>query len=131
MQQRTIRRVLWLAGLAMAPFPILAFGPGSVPPLHHLELGLISLAFAVLERTGGVVISLATLFLLQGVAYAALLWLGAALLAKGLAHMTPLSRTRIAVAVVTLGLAIGLTQPVYETPFSARSARSTLLEVYW
>jgi hypothetical protein len=131
MQERTIRRLLWAAALVMAPFPILALGPGSVPPLHHLELGLLSLAFAALERTGGVVISLATLFLLQGVAFGALCWLAAALAAKLLARLGPLARTRIASGAVVLALAITVSHPVYDTPFSSRSAHSTLLGVYW
>ena len=130
MSPRAVRRLLWLAALVVVPLPILAFGPGRVPAAHQLELGLLALAFGVLESMEGVTLTLAGLFLGSAVLYAALLWLPAWGLARGLAKLPPATRTRFALLVVMLGVAFAAVEPIYETPFSSRSARSTLLGVY-
>lgn len=130
MSRRAIRWWLWLAALAAAPVPLFGIGSARVPPLHHLELGLLALAFTLAERAQGVGPLLAGIFLGQALAWALALWLAAALLARGLSRLPPLLRTRATLILVVLGLALAVAQPIYHTPYSAHAARSTLLGVY-
>jgi hypothetical protein len=127
---RAVRRLLWVAALFVVPFPILAFGPGLVPAAHQLELGLLALAFGMAESMQGVTLTLAVAFLVPGLTFAALLWLPAWLVAHVLGKLPPHTRMRAALLLVMLGVAFTLASPIYETPFSSRSARSTLLDVY-
>jgi hypothetical protein len=126
-----VRRLLFLAAIFAVPLPILAVGPGLVPAAHQLELGLLALAFGVAESAQGVTLALAAAFLVPGLVYAAGLWLAAWLLANGLAKLPSTTRTRAALLLVMLGVAFALAEPIYVTPFSSRSARSSLLGVYW
>jgi hypothetical protein len=128
---RAVRRLLWIAAVFALPLPILAFGPGLVPAAHQLELGLLALAFGVVESMQGVTLALAAAFLVPGLVYAAGLWLAAWLLARALAKLPSTTRTRAALLLVMLGVAFALAEPIYVTPFSSRSARSSLLGVYW
>jgi len=128
---RAMRRLLWLAALVALPLPIVGIGSGRVPALHHLELGVLALAFTVLERAQGIGPLLAALFLGQALVFALALWLAAALVARLLSRLPPLLRTRAALFVVVLGLALAVMQPLYRTPYSAHGARSNLLGVYW
>lgn len=130
MSPRALRRLLFAAALFVVPFPILAFGPGSVPAAHQLQLGLLALAFGALESTEGVTLTLAAAFLVPGLLYGAILWLAAWVLARLFGRLPPHPRTRLALLLVTLGVALAAVEPIYETPFSSRSARSTLLGVY-
>jgi hypothetical protein len=131
MSPRAVRRLLFLAALVTVPAPILAFGPGLVPAAHQLELGLLALAFGAIESTQGVTLVLAAAFLVPGLLYTALLWVAAWLLARALAKLPSTTRTRAALFLVMLGVAFAVAEPVYVTPFSSRSARSSLLGVYW
>ena len=130
MSSRAVRRLLWAVAVFVVPLPIVAFGPGLVPAAHQLELGLLALAFGVVESMQGVTLALAVAFLVPGLIYAALLWFPAWLLARGLAKLPPTTRTRAALLLVMLGVAFAAVEPIYETPFSSRSARSSLLGVY-
>ena len=131
MSPRAVRWLLFLAALVAVPLPILAFGPGLVPAAHQLELGLLALAFGAVESTQGVTLLLAAAFLVPGLVYAALLWLAASLLARALAKLPAPTRTRAALLLVLLGIGLAAAEPIYETPFSSRSSRSSLLGVYW
>jgi hypothetical protein len=128
---RAVRRLVWIAAVFALPLPILAFGPGLVPAAHQLELGLLALAFGAVESMQGVTLLLAAAFLVPGLVYAALLWLAAWLVARALARLPSTTRTRAALLLVMLGVGFASATPIYETPFSSRSARSTLLGVYW
>jgi glucan phosphoethanolaminetransferase (alkaline phosphatase superfamily) len=128
---RAVRWLLWLAALFVVPLPTVAFGPGLVPAAHQLELGLLALAFGAVESTEGVTLLMASLFLVSGLVYAALLWLLAWLAARVLTPLAPTTRTRLALLLVMLGVALAVAEPVYRTPFSSRSASSNLLGVYW
>ena len=130
MSERTLRWLLWLAAVAALPVPLFGIGSGRVPPLHQLELGILALVFTLLERAQGIGPLLSAIFLGQALAYAAVLWLAARLAARLLSRLPPLSRTRVAFFLVVLGLALAIAQPIYRTPFSARSAHSKLLDVY-
>lgn len=130
MSPRAVRRLLWVASLFVVPLPILALGPGLVPAAHQLELGLLALAFGVLESMQGVTLTLAMAFLIPGAIYAALLWVAAWVAARVLARLPATTRTRAALLLVMLGVAFAVAEPIYETPFSSRSAHSNLLGVY-
>jgi hypothetical protein len=128
--RRALRWLLWLAAMAALPVPLFGIGTGRVPPLHQLELGVLALAFTLLERAQGIGPLLVGLFLGQALVYAVLLWLAAGFAAAALSRLPPLSRTRVACFLVVLGLALAIMQPIYRTPYSARSAHSKLLDVY-
>lgn len=130
MSPRAARWWLWLAALAALPVPIFGVGSGRVPPLHHLELGALALAFTVAERAQGMGPLLAAIFLGQALAWALVLWLAAGLAARLLSRLPPLARTRATLFLVVLGLALAAAQPIYRTPYSAHAARSTLVDVY-
>ena len=130
MSPRAVRWLLFLVAVFVVPLPILALGPGFVPAAHQLELGLLALAFGMLESMQGITLALAVAFLVPGAVYAALLWVAAWALARGLAELPPTTRTRAALLLVMLGVGFAGARPIYETPFSARSARSTLFGVY-
>jgi hypothetical protein len=125
-----MRWLLFVAALAALPLPIVGIGSGRVPALHHFELGLLALAFTLLERAQGIGPLLSALFLGQALVFALALWLAAGLLAKLLSRLPPLARTRVTLFLIVLGLALAIAQPIYRTPYSARSADSTLLGVY-
>jgi hypothetical protein len=125
-----MRWLLWLAALVAMPVPSIGLGAGRMPPLHQLELGGLALAFTLLERAQGVGPLIAALFLGQALAWALALWLAAALAARLLSRLPPLLRTRAALFLVVLGVALALMQPIYRTPYSAHAARSNLLDVY-
>jgi hypothetical protein len=130
MSERAMRRFLWLALLVAAPLPLAGIAPALVPPLHQLELGALALAFSVAEQAQGVGPMIAALLLAQGLGWAALLWLLAAGVARLLRGWPPLTRTRAAFFLVVLGVGLAVAQPLYRTPYSARSPRSNLVEVY-
>lgn len=130
MSRRTVRWLLFSAALLALPVPSVGLGSGLMPPLHQLELGALALAFTVLERAQGVGPLIAALFLGQALGWALALWLAAALLARLLAGLPPLFRTRVAVFAIVLGLALAVMQPIYRTPYSAHAARSNLIGVY-
>ena len=130
MSPRAMRWLLWLAALALLPVPIVGIGSGRVPPLHHLELGALALAFTLLERAQGIGPLLSALFLGQALIYALALWLAAGLVAKLLSGLPPLARTRATFFLIVLGLALAIAQPIYRTPYSAHAARSNLIGVY-
>jgi hypothetical protein len=127
---RAVRWWLFLAAVAVLPIPFFGIGTGLVPPLHQLELGALALAFTLLERAHGMGPLIAALFLGQALGWALVLWLAAALAARLLARLPPLTRTRATLFLVVLGVALAVAQPLYHTPYPARSARSSLLELY-
>jgi hypothetical protein len=128
---RAIRWLLWLAAFAALPLPLLGMSEATVPALHQLQLGALALAFTLLERAQGMGPLLSALFLGQALLWAALLFAAAALVARLLARVPPFARTRLTLFVVVLGLALAAAQLVYRTPYSSRSAESSLLGVYW
>ncbi len=119
------RLCLWLALVLALPVPIWLLGPGSVPVGHLVELGSAAATFGAAESFRGVVGLTALVFLGQALLYAALLWLVATLLARAG------GRFRGALLVlVLLGLVAACLVPVYHSPYNARAAQVTLVEVY-
>lgn len=131
MSPRGVRRLLWLAAVFLVPAPMIGLGAGWSPPAHHLEIALLTLIFGVVESMHGITLTLLASFLLPALFYVALLWPLAWLVARLLATLPPLTRTRAALLVVMLGAGYAVAVPIYDTPFSNRSERSTLLGVYW
>ena len=127
---RGSRWLIWLTLLVAAPVPLFGIGSGRVPPLHQLELGVLALAFTLLERAQGIGPLLSGLFLGQALAWAAALWLVAWLVSRGLEALPPLTRRRATLLLVGLGLAFASAQPLYRTPYSAHTAHSSLWQVY-
>ena len=131
MSPRALRRLLWLAAVFLVPAPMIGLGAGWAPPAHHLEMALLTLLFGIVESMHGITLTLFASFLVPALVYVALLWPLAWLAARLLTPLPPLTRTRAALLVVMLGAGYALAVPVYDTPFSNRSQRSTLLGVYW
>ena len=130
MSPRAAQRLLFAGALLMAPTPILLLGPGWVPPLRLLELGLATLAFGVVENARGSLPAVAGVLLGQAVLYAALLWAGAALAARALRRLPPRAVAALTWSVLAASLLLTAGADVYQTPFAADSARSGLLGVF-
>ena len=131
MSEKAARRTLFVAGLLLVPFPVLLLGPGLVPPARHLLLGLVGYTLAVAEGASPVGLTISTAFVLQALAYGLVVWLGAWVLARGLAQLAPHTRLRLTLLTVMVAAGLAFSQPVYHTPFSAKTAHSNLLELYW
>lgn len=130
MSPRTAQWLLFAGGLLMAPAPVLLLGPGWVPPLRLLELGLASLAFGVWESARGALPAVTALLLGQAALYAALLWAGAALAARALRGLPPRAVAALTWSVLVASLLLTASADVYQTPFAADTARSGLLGVF-
>ena len=116
---------LWIVLLLALPVPIWMLGPGRVPVLHILELGCVAIAFGAAESFRGVVGATAAIFAGQALVYAAILYALVALLVRPAGRF----RTRL-VTFAALLLVAACFARVYHSPYHARAARVTLLEVY-
>jgi len=125
MSLRSTRFWLWFALVLALPVPIWLLGPGNVPVGHLVELGAAAMAFGAAESFRGVVGLTALVFLGQALVYAALLWLVATLLARGGARFRG-----VLLALVVVGLVAACFVRVYHSPYNARAAQVTLVEVY-
>ena len=125
MSARSTRLLLWFALVLALPVPIWLLGPGNVPVGHLVELGSAAVAFGAAEDFRGVVGLTALVFLGQALVYAALLWLAAASLARLGARFRA-----VLLAVVALALVAACFVRVYQSPYNARAAQVTLVEVY-
>ena len=123
------RRLLWITLLLVVPVPIVIVGPGHVPPLRIIELGLITGSVMVVEQAGGAVPLLTVLMLFQGALYAGLLWLLVSA-AVGLARRWNIAVGTPAAILIVLALVLASAVPLYRDPYQADSSRSTLLHVY-
>jgi hypothetical protein len=126
----TCRRILFVAGFFLLPFPVFGLGPGLVPAARFLMLAGVSAAFAVLESAAGVVLLLTATFLVQAMLYGAVVWGLAWALARLVGQLAPLARQRAMLLIVLLSLGYFLLNPVYRTPFSPDRAQSSLAELY-
>jgi hypothetical protein len=125
-----MRWLLWLAALIALPLPLFGLESGRVPALYQLELGALSATFSLLERAQGVGPMVALLFLGQGLAWALVLWLGAALLARLFSRLPPRLRSRAALYLVVLGFAFAILKPIYLNPYSSHALQTNLLDLY-
>ena len=125
MSVRGVRLVLWIALLLALPVPIWLLGPGRVPVLHILELGLVAIAFGAAESFRGVVGGAAAIFAGQALVQAALLYAVAALLVRAMGRFRMLLLAFAALLLVAACFA-----RIYHSPYHARTSQVTLLEVY-
>ena len=125
MSVRSARLWLWVVLLVALPIPIWLLGPGHVPVLHIFELGLVAIAFGAAEGFRGVVGGTAAIFVGQALVQAAILYALAALLVRAMGRF----RTHLVACAVLLLVAACFTR-IYHSPYRARTAQVTLLEVY-
>ncbi len=120
MRQTTARRLLWLGLLVFLPVPFISVQPGLVPVIRLLLLG--SLAGGVALQDPDYLSRLFTLmFLGQGLAWAAVLYVAARVAAGRLPAAAP-------IAIVAV-LAVGSLFPIYTTPFSSSGTTSSILQI--
>jgi hypothetical protein len=125
MSVRSVRLWLWIGLLLALPVPIWLLGPGHVPTLHILELGLIAIAFGAAESFHGVVGGAAAIFAGQALVYAGILYALVALLVRAIGRF----RTHLLAFAALLVIAACFAR-VYHSPYHARTSHVTLLEVY-
>ncbi len=125
MSVRSVRVWLWVVLLVALPVPIWLLGPGHVPVLHIFELGLVAIAFGAAESFRGVVGSAAAIFVGQALVDAAILYAFVALLVRAVGRF----RTQL-LAFAALLLVVACFARIYHSPYHARTAQVTLLEVY-
>lgn len=130
MSARTARRLLWLGLFLIAPLPMLWVEPVRVPAARYLELGGICVAVLAVEGAGGVVGTLAGLFVAHALVYALLLWGAAWLLARSTARLGNRARARLVLALLLAAVIGAAAFRLYRTPFRAASVHGSLLEVY-
>ena len=132
MSPRALRRLFFWTALFVLPLPILALGPGLVPPRTSSSSASLALVFGALESAQGIALALAGTLprpRARSMRARSGSWPGPS--PRGCSRSSrPLTRTRAALLLVLLGVAIAVAEPIYVTPFSSRSARSTLLGVY-
>jgi hypothetical protein len=125
MSVRSVRFWLWIASLLALPVPIWLLGPGHVPVLHILELGLVAIAFGAAEGFRGVVGGSVAIFAGQALVYAAILYALVALLVRAMGRF----RTHLLAFAALLVVAACFAR-VYHSPYHADTSQVTLLEVY-
>jgi hypothetical protein len=129
MSVRAAHWALWLAAALMLPVPILLFGPGWVPTLRLLLLGVVSVAFMAIENANGAVGALAVVLLGQALLYLGLLWVGTWLAARALGLLPPRAVAVVTLAAIAAGVALATAVEIYQTPFAADSAHASLLGI--
>lgn len=129
MSQRNARRLLWLAALIALPVPWFL---GAVELSPVVRLGFFtSLLSAVLVAEGGRKLAmLVGLGVAETLLYAALLWLGASLLARAIARLAPPAARNAVVALIVLGLFAASLSQIYQTSLSSTQPRSSVLQLF-
>jgi hypothetical protein len=127
--ERGARWLLWAVALFTLPLPMWQFGE-VVPVARFLLLGGVTAGLVAAEGAGRIPLLVGALFLSHALAYAALLWLAARLVAAGAARLSPRAPARVALALAAAALLLGSLFEVYRTPFAAASGRANLLHVY-
>ena len=130
LSRRASRWLLFAALVLMAPVPLAVLGPALVPPARILMLGVITVAVMVRESARGAAPSLAAVLLVQVAIYLAAAWLAAGLVSRLLHRIGPAAVGPVTLGLVALGLALACSFEIYDTPFSARAAHASLLDVY-
>lgn len=130
MSPRTSRRLLWAALVLMLPAPFFLAETGLVPPARILMLALITLAVIVAEGPQGVAGLSAAFLFAQALAYIALSWLAALVIARvvGLLGRRVLAVSSLILVLVGATLAMGWN--LYRDPFRSHSLHVNLLRVY-
>ena len=117
----------------MVPLPLVGVETAWVPTARMILLAAVTTLVTAVEGTGGVGPMMAGLFWGQALLWSAICWGFGWGFARALAVARPAFRQRIAfllAVAVAVAAAIAVLVPIYTTPYSANSARSTLLQVY-
>jgi hypothetical protein len=114
------RRLLWLGLLILLPVPFFGIESGLVPVARLLLLGSL-VAGVALQDPDWMSRLFAGIFLGQGLLWAALLYGVARLAVRWLPRPVPLG--------IVVLLAVASLFPIYSTPFSASSPRSSILQI--
>ncbi len=130
MSPRTFRWALWLGAVLALPLPFAGIEPAFIPVGRQIMLAGITAGFVLAEGTAGVGPLVFLLFAGQALLWGTLLWGICWGFARVLREARPGFRQRIAFVLVAILVGIGVTDRLYETPYSATQERSTLLEMY-
>jgi hypothetical protein len=126
----TFRWTLLVAASLIAPLPMAGVETAWIPVGRMVLLASIALVVTVTEGTGGVGPLMTALFWGQALLWAAVCWAFAWGFGHVLSAARPGFRQRIAFVLVAILASIAILDPIYTTPYSATSDRSTLAQVY-
>lgn len=130
MSAPALKWTLWLLAMCTAPLPYMLGGLEIAPPLRLFFFTSVIAALQVTEGPGGWVWNT---FLAMGVvqttAWAVGLYAAAALLARAGRMLPPRLRLALVAALTVATVAVTASVPLYKTPMSSESPRSTLLQV--
>lgn len=131
--EKSVRRARWLVWLALVaawPVPLVLVGRGAMPAGAVAELAAATVGVALVEQASGIVPLLAFVLALQALVWVAVFALVARLFVQGLRSLAGGATVPVVVALVTAGIVLAALAPLYTSPFDAKQARQTLLEVY-
>jgi hypothetical protein len=120
--------MLWIGFLLTVPLPLLGFG-ALIPVARFLLLAAVTAGLIVAEGMGTVPAALLAILVLHALVYAALLWLLALLISRGLARLSRRSLAPATVGLVAACLIVAAVFDLYVTPFASVSPRASLLHV--
>ncbi len=123
------RRVLWAVLLLTLPVPIWFIGGGRVPTLALFQISAYVLPVWLSEGGPGAALAIQGLGI-QGVVWAAVLYVGARLVVRLLTRLGGGKTSVVGLVVVIVGLFVVSMFPVYVAPIIARGAPVSLLNVY-
>lgn len=130
MDERWLRRGLWLSLLVLLPLPSFGIQTAVIPALRQWGLVAVTALFLALESTGGIGPLVLAILAAQALLGSGLLWLVAWGLVRGARRLPASQRPRLLAALVLLAVLLAAAIPVYRTPYSSVAARSTLAQVY-
>lgn len=129
MSRASFGRVLWLVSLVTVPVPMWYIGDGHLPALALLQISAYMAAVTVVEGGPGAWLSCWVIGL-QGLVWAALLYLGARLAAATVTRVAG-ARTSLAVLGIAVVALVGLSMlDVYQAAIVGRGEPVNLLRVY-
>ena len=130
MSVRTFRWTIIVAAWLVAPLPLMGIETAWVPTGRMVLLAGVTSLVTLAEGAGGVGPMMMGLFWGQVLLWSLVCWGFGWGFARLLTAVRPGFRQRIAFVLVAILAGIALLDPIYTTPYSATSARSTLLEIY-
>jgi hypothetical protein len=130
MSRRAVTGFLWVAAALLLPLPFFLAQVGTVPAARILMLGSVGLAVIASEGARGVVGLGAAILMTQAAFYLALLWVAAALAARGLVRLPRPLPTALTLGVVLAAVIAAVEIDLYRDPFRAHALRTNILHVY-
>jgi len=130
MSPRVCGIVLFVAGFAAVPFPMLGFD-AFVPGARYAQLALALARLRIEEGGGGMGGTLLLLFAAHALVAALAVGIGSGLVARfALARMPSRLRDHVTVIAATLVVALASYASWFTTPFHHTSAHAQLIELY-